>query len=496
MRSWATGAVVGMLFVSSCGSDRPPFTEKPGSGKDGGVDGLGKDLPGIGPCNAEGLTCFENKVFKCSDAGPGDFVKDCEQTGECCLNGECAASCAAAEAWGSNVGCEFWAVDLDNEWQPGSDAAGAPWGVVVSNFGKTPVTIVVEKNDGPPGGAQAISAVMTEVLQPGTLKELTLPTREVDGSTSANNGPGTMVSSNAFRIRSDVPIVAYQFNTLKNSFSNDASLLLPKNGLGSIYRALGYPAANSIVVPGLPKIPGIPDHAYVTIVGTQPGTTVTVTVPTPTLAGGPVPARKKGEVITQVLGPFDVLNIETDGYPGDMTGTIVTSSAPVAVFSGSERATSTGGGGDNPEPPNPPGFDPSSKCCTDHIEEQLLPVTSYGKTFVITRSPIRSTGGYVEPDFLRFMGVAATTTVRTSLPSPHDTFTLQPGEKHDTWTQKDIIVEATEPLAIGQILVSQAYTKAPIAQGDPSLTIPPPVDQYRSDYLFNVPSSWGKNFGA
>src|SRR6185295_2089533 len=128
-------------------------------------------------------------------------------------------------------------------------------------------------------------------------------------------------------------------------------------------------------------------------------------------------------------------------------------------------------------------------------EEQLLPVTSHGKNFVVTRSPIRSGQGHVEPDILRFMGVAATTHVKTSLPAPDDDFTLAPGEVRETWTQKDIIVEATEPLAIAQILVSQGFTNwSGTDGGDPSFTMFPPVDQYRRDYLFNVPTSWGKNY--
>lgn len=489
-----------LSLASACGSSRAPFTDQaatdPAAG--GGPGGLGGNGSlGDKKCSPGGTTCVGNDVHRCApDAGAGEFVKSCDATGEFCLEGECAASCAAAEAWGSNVGCEFWAVDLDNEYSSFNDAAGSPWGVVVSNFGKTPANVVVEKNDGPPNGAAAISTVLTESLAPGSLKELTLPTREVDGSTQADNGPGTMVSSNAFRIRSDVPIVVYQFNTLRHSYSNDASLLIPKNGLGNVYRVLGWPTTNPIKasIPGAPDIAGIPDHSFVTIIGTQPNTAVTITVSTATVAGGGVDAKKKGDVIQHVIGPFDVLNIESSGIPGDMTGTVVESSAPIVVFSGGERGIAPLNAGTNGGPPAPPGYESKDLCCTDHLEEQLLPITSYGKSFVVTRSPIRSTGGYVEPDMLRFMGVAAPTTVKTNLPPPNDNFTLQPGEIRDAWTTTDFVAEATEPLAIGQILVSQGFTNGASEGGDPSLTIPPPVDQYRRNYLFNVPSSWSKNY--
>ena len=71
-------------------------------------------------------------------------------------------------------------------------------------------------------------------------------------------------------IKSDVPIVVYQFNTMRHTYSNDASLLVPKNGLGNVYRVLGWPTANPIEIsmPGAPDIAGIPDHSFVTIIGT------------------------------------------------------------------------------------------------------------------------------------------------------------------------------------------------------------------------------------
>ena len=482
--------LAGVALVVACGSesrerfevDTSPAT--PGSG--GGAFDTAQG------CTSGGTTCVGNDVWSCAaDGGAGALVRSCDETGNFCVAGACAASCDAAENQPTNVGCEFWAVDLDNE-SGANDAASAPWGIVVSNFGEAPAQVSIERNDAAPGAPAAIALVQGLTLGPGELREIVLPTRELDGRTAAKEGTGTALTSNAYRVRTSAPVVAYQFNTLKNSFSNDASLLLPRNALGSVYRVLGWPAANSVVIPGLPALPGIPDHAYVTVVGTQAGTRVKVQVASGVLGNGTtVPARKKGEIVEAVLGPFDVLNLESDGFPGDMTGTVVESSAPVAVFTGSERGIAPN---TTDKMPSPPGFVREGMCCTDHLEEQLLPVTAYGRRFVVTRSPIRSTGGYTEPDVLRRMGVAVATVVKTSLPKPFDTFTLQPGEVKDAWTQGDFVVEATEPVAIAQILVSQGFTNLPRWGGDPSLTIFPPVDQYRRDYLFDVPTSWEANF--
>jgi hypothetical protein len=162
------------------------------------------------------------------------------------------------------------------------------------------------------------------------------------------------------------------------------------------------------------------------------------------------------------------------------------------VFSTGERAIAPSWAPD--DIPTPPGWDPqnSSLCCTDHIEEQVFPATSLGSKFVVTHSPVRSNGGWVEPDILRFMAVAEPATVTTSLAPPHDSFTLQPGEMYETWTQEDIVVDSTTPIMVAQILVSQTYTVAYI--GDPSLTYFPPIDQYRDRYVFLTPPTWTRNY--
>lgn len=480
--------LVPVVLVAACGSEgRRSFEEEvsanqPGAG---GGGGFGAEQG----CRAGMRMCVGNDVHDCTDKGEaGAFVKSCDQTGDFCVAGECKAGCEAAEQQASNVGCEFWAVDLDNEYSSMNDAAGAPWGVVVSNFGATPAVVVVERNDAPLGAPVKVGQVLTRTIPPGQLAEIELPTREVDGSTQADNGPGTFLSPNGYRLRSSVPVVVYQFNTLRHTFSNDASLLVPKNGLGNIHRVVGWPTANPIS--GGFTIPGIPDHSFVTILGTVPGTKVKITAGGPMVGGGVIPALDKGGVVELSIGPFDVVNLESNGIPGDLSGTIVEASQPVAVFTGGERGIAPiDRNGITP----PPGWDGES-CCTDHLEEQVLPVTSYGKDFVVTRSPIRSSGGYVEPDLLRFMGVAATTEVKTSLPPPLDRFTLKPGEIKDAATTGDVVVTATEPLVVAQILVSQGFTHQAKYGGDPSLTIFPPVDQYRRDYLFQVPPSWQANY--
>ncbi len=455
-----------------------------------------QDTPVIcqnGDVCAEGLGCTgcipgtttcvgDVEVHQCgADGKPGAIIKTCDAgDGNVCVNGECLQGCAAASTNASNVGCEFWAVDLDNEASILNNAANQPWGIVVSNAGVGTANVTIDRNDGAVGAAQQLASVTGFSLSPGSVQMVTLPTREVDGSTNgAGNGPGTFLSSNAYRVTSTLPLVVYQFNPLRQSYSNGASLLIPTNGLGNDHRIIGYPA-------------GIIGHGYVTIVGTQAGTTVKFKTTTATLAGGGIPALNAGDTYTGTIGAFDVINLENSGLGGDFTGSAVSASAPVAVWTGSEMALAPG---TSSKPPAPPTYS-GNNCCTDHIEEQVLPITSLGKHFVITRSPIRSDTPATYPgyDIVRFVGAAATATVTTNLAPPNNSFTITPGQMKEVFVDTDFTAESTEPVVVGQILVSANYTETNLLVGDPSLTLFPAVEQYRPSYLFLVPESFDSNY--
>ncbi len=448
-------------------------------------------------------------VIVCGDAGACDV---CTETGYIACNADCSAApevacpescapglgcataCEVADEAPSNVGCEFWAVDLDQ--QDGfNDPASAPWGVVMSNVGETPAEVTIEINTAAVG-----QPVVTEVVWQGTvvadaLVQQILPTRELDCGAAPNQytSPGTCLSSRAYRIRSTQPIVAYQFNVFTNTYSNDASLLLPTNALGRQYRNLGWGAGHPIYIAQF----GVIDRSYMSIVGVTASTEVTVRPSWRIKGNPPIAATAAGGDITVILGPFDVLNLETDDGTfqdpaatiADLSGSLIQASAPVAVFSGVETAAAPG-------PitiPTAPGWTSGDSCCLDHLEDQLFPMTSVGMHYVITRSPVRSTGSYREPDVLRFVGVAEDAIVTTTLPAPFDSFALAPGEVKTTWTQTDVVVTATKPVMVGQILISQEYVDGPYL-GDPALTVFPPVEQYRTEYLFLTPSSWNQNW--
>ena len=200
----------------------------------------GACMPGKGcvDCFPGSLQCVGNEVRRCNMAGTGydEVVEVCDAAaGQACGNGKCGGACDIAADQPSNVGCEFWAVDLDQ--QDGfNDPASAPWGVVAlerrRGHGATSPSSI---NDAPVGQpALAEGRERRSTSRRAASMPAVLPTRELDCGVKPNDyaSPGTCLSSNAYRITSSTPIVVYQFNVFENAFSNDASLLLPTTALG------------------------------------------------------------------------------------------------------------------------------------------------------------------------------------------------------------------------------------------------------------------------
>jgi hypothetical protein len=295
-------------------------------------------------------------------------------------------------------------------------------------------------------------------------------------------------------------VAVFQFNPIVNDFSNGASLLLPTTGLDTSYHVIGWPTANPTAVP-IPgrTMEGVPDFMNLTVVGVEESTQVEVTLAHQIQgsADGKIPAAKKGETIKLTLGPFDVANLNTiqdaTDPTGDLTGSLVKASKPVVVFSGGARALVPDSlQGYSPPPPTPSNHE---ICCTEHFEQQLFPTSSLGRTFAVTRSPIRSTTSMIEPDFYRILATKDNTTVSTSLVD-FPKFTLDAGDVAKLWSTEGFTVEADQAITVAQFAVCQQFVDdwSSSPGGDPEFVIFPPVEQHRSEYIFLTPKTFTKDY--
>jgi hypothetical protein len=447
-------------------------------------------------CDPARARCEGQTIMTCSADGQIEAAGDtCDVSREIvCRDGLCVALCDYAERVKSNIGCEYWAADLDNA-NVGltRNAAAQQYAVVVSNpQPDLAAHVVIEQDDALPGEPAKLRIVAEATVLPHNLETFKLGPREVDGSPEGefNTGTGTALTRHAYRITSQVPIVAYQFNPLENFnvFSNDASLLKPVEALtyqpgtmGRAYVVLGWP--QTIAATDDPNTNFNPQNpinlrAFLTLIGTRPETHVRVTTKTRIVPGGPVPAMAPGSVLEATLEPFDVLNLETDGINADFTSSFIDTDQPLVVFSGSEASDA-------------PVFQTLAKryCCADHLEQQLDPIRTAGRHFVLAHTPsrtraLKSAGAILgvtdEPEYFRIIAVSeAGANVETTLPPPDDHFRLVgQGDMREIVTTTDVLVVADRPVMVGEIQAGQEAAFVPYGMpgGDPSFVILPPIE--------------------
>lgn len=465
-------------------------------------------------CIPSGASCDGTDVITCAADGSVITARTpCDTAnGVTCRDGRCVDLCNQAAERRSNVGCEYWAVDLDNaDIDDSLNAAAQQFAVVVSNPQPDVGSVVtIEQDDTAVGAPNAPTETAKATVPPKSLLVFKLGPREVDGSPTGrfDAGSHTAVTRAAYRIQSTFPIIAYQFNPLENAnvFSNDASLLKPvealrvSGGMQATYVVAGWP--QTIAVSDDPNTnfsttAPINLRSFLTLVGTVEQTHVRVHTKAKIVGGGPVPATAQGGVVDYVLNPFDVLNLETGSFGADFTGSVVESDSAVVVFSGSEAADA-------------PAWKrlAERQCCADHLEEQLDPIRTAGKQFVATYSPNRSDAVHAAGvttlahyDANEYHRVIAATprgaVVTTSLPPPNDHIVLSGlGDFAQIDSKVDFVVSSSEPITLASVSPSQGASGVParLPGGDPSLLVMPPLEQFRSDYVFLLPDKYAFDF--
>jgi hypothetical protein len=470
------------------------------------------------PCLPGQTSCDGTDVLQCDPQGQTrNKLSSCDTAhGYSCRSGGCVELCDDAAKTKSNIGCEYWGVDLDNASAlppdpidgSGSNAAAQQYAVIVSNpQPDLAAHVTIEQDDALPGQPSSLRVMATATVGVRHLEVFKLGPREVDGSPpdKPNGGTGTALSRGAFRIRSDVPIVAYQFNPLENVNvrSNDATILLPTAALnrsGRAYVVAGWP--QTLAKTDNPATnAGLDLRAFLTIVGTTPKTNIRLKTTARIVPGGPFSnGVTKGDTVTATLDPFDVLNLETGDFNADFTGSIIDADQPVVVYVGSEASDA-------------PFYDVLAQraCCADHLESQVTPLRAVGKTYVLPHMPNRTDavaaaggviGHYDEPEMFRVVAVTAgPTNVKTSLAPPWQSFTLtDEGGNVTIPAYEAFTLQADKPVLVADVQVSQEAagisisTASRLPGGDPSLMLEPPIEQWRNDYVLLTPDKYSFDF--
>jgi len=449
-------------------------------------------IPGISACKGD-------DVHECTASGTlGGKLKTCPAG--TCIGGLCDDPCTKAKEKRSYVGCSYWPTVSIN----GGVVEDFSFAVAVANTWSTTAKVSVSSS----------SATLASItVAPNSLATIKLPwVADLKQTYSSTTYGSVLKTSGAYHLVSSLPVTVYQFNALNYqvagnckkgedddlsdnkcfSYTNDASLLLPEHALAKEYMVVTRPTLGFYYEGELGTSPG-----FFSVVAPGAGSTkVTVTFTANTMAGtAGLAAYKQGQTATFTLSRWDVLQILSESPASctvvkkdawdtefcdlskttDLTGTIVQSGQPVAVFAGHDCA-----------------FVPWDKWACDHLEEQMIPSASMGKQYVA----VHTASSGKDPSIYRVVSASAGNVVRFD-PPVHATVTLNKGTFVEITTSKDFIVSGSGRLAVAQFMVGQNYSNMKLGTGapnDPAMALAVPVEQYRTSYRFLAPLSYQQNY--
>jgi pimeloyl-ACP methyl ester carboxylesterase len=238
-------------------------------------------------------------------------------------------------------------------------------------------------------------------------------------------------------------VTVYGMNQIQ--FTTDAFLGLPVDILSTQYLAMTYTGYNGANF--------APEFA---IVSPYDNNTIQIT-PTSNTYGG----FSSGTTHSVVLNAGQVYQVI--GY-GDLTGSIVQSSLPVAFFSGNSCTNI-----------------PSGFPYCDHIVEQIPPNTTWGSTFVT--QPL---AGRMHGDTWRFLAAQDNTilTINGSVAA-----TLNFGDFYETILESSAYITSSYPILSVQFANGNTWDPEISGNGDPFMMVIPPYQQFMTNYAFATPSS-------
>lgn len=419
-------------------------------------------------------------------------------------------TCAQAASAHTYVGCDYWPTPVANNVWSIFDFA-----VVVANAGATDGSVTVTG----PGGFSKTATVpaggLTKVYLPWNP---TLKGPDFDSCTSATPLGGSIQSkAGAYHLVSTVPVTVYQFNALEyasvkadgtptgpagknwaacpgsticassgaavgcNSYSNDASLLLPSTAMTGNYRVMG-PRGWTETDPST-GTPTAVLGAYFAITATQNGTTVKIQLGSQgdTLAGGTVPALAGGGTMTLSMDAGDVIEVVGPaGNSHDFSGTIINASAPVQVITGVPCENV-----------------PEGTAACDHLESTVFPAETLGKDYYVpvTVGPKNDTPGHV----VRIYGNEdGTTLTYDGTTPPGAPSTLSAGQVVDLGVVKsNFHVKGDKSFGVGTLMLGGSLVDPPDpfdptkgGEGDPSQSFYASTEQFRKKYVFLAPDDY------
>lgn len=236
----------------------------------------------------------------------------------------------------------------------------------------------------------------------------------------------------------------------QKQYTTDAFLGLPVDILGQQYIIMSYPVSWSKNGGSQLGIVGVKDNTQVTI----------------DYRSAAIENKYKEKVVVDLDAGYSYFRDINHEY-ADLTGTIITSDKPIAVFGGN-RCTNI----------------PKKVQACDYLIEQLPPVSTWGKSFVTAPLANRKKG-----DTFRILASEDNTEVmiNNELVS-----SLNKAEYYEIILQQAAIISSNKPIMVAQFSNSSQYDGV---TSDPFMLLIPPYEQFLADYIVTTPATgFKKNF--
>jgi len=279
------------------------------------------------------------------------------------------------------------------------------------------------------------------------------------------------IAPQSFRVTTDNDVSVYALN--KTYKSSDATLVFPVDVLGKEYVAASYNSNE----PNYPDSAGVMQNSFTpsefAVVATEDNTHIDFVLTADAYANGKIPFSKDLNAGDAFLVQA---NYSDNRTYGDLTGSYIKADKPIALFGGHQRALI----------PNGYSGQLSSR---DHLYEQMLPIESLGKMYLITPlAKPRDDQGYAY-DIYRIIAAYDSTAIFVD---GNLKGIYKKGKFYEGKLDKAYIVTASRNVMAVDYkktssLASYNGTIARTYKGDPFMLIVPPKKQYLTDYItYNI----------
>lgn len=263
------------------------------------------------------------------------------------------------------------------------------------------------------------------------------------------------VDNRGVHIIAEDEITVYGLN--QRRASTDAFLALPTDILGNEYIIASYTtwrSSNTL-------------SSVIGVVATMDNTVVTITPASNTNN------RQAGVPFQLTLQMGETYQLAAGILGSDLTGSIVSSNNPVAVFSGHTCSNV-----------------PQTTTFCDHLIEQIPPANSLGESFVTVPLASRRAG-----DIFRVIATKDATSVTvTGTNGYSENFTLNGGE----FKELDIPSDVYSRIVSDQAILVAQYSKGQTSDNvisDPFMMLIPPFEQFQNRYTVSTPATgFNKHF--